>query len=166
MKRLLPAAALLLLLAGFASWWFSPTQALKREVGELIDRARVPAAMSDLARSSRGRVIEPLLADPVEIDPAAAVRQAPSGAVPRQRLVALLSGAARYCRSISLEDLEFDRVEIDGDEARVEIRLDAIVEVGSRRPLDGIQVVTMRWTRADGDWLLAALAWEEQPRGR
>lgn len=153
-----------LVLAGFAFWWFSPTQVLKRRTAGFIDTARVPVSMSDLGRSARGRHLADYLAPRIEVESPENLAHEVGRTFTRDEAAALYSGVARYCREVSITKLGFVSVGFKDDKARVAFTADAIVELPNRRPVDGLVSVESRWRKVDGDWLLEAFEWTESAR--
>ncbi len=163
MKRILIPAAVLLL-GGLSVWWFSPTRVLMRRTAAFIDTANVPAGMSDIGRGARGQNLAEYLAGSIQVDSPEALAEEVGRECSRDQAAALYSAVAGYCREISITDLSFTGVSIDGDRAVVRFTADTIVDLGSRRPIDGLVTVESRWRKTDGDWLLEAFKWDEQPR--
>jgi hypothetical protein len=163
MKRV-AIPAIVLILAGLAFWWFSPTQVLKRRTASFIDTARVPVSMSDLGRSARGRHLADYFAPSIEVESPENLAHEVGRTFTRDEAAALYSGVARYCREVSITDLEFVSVGSKNDEARVVFTADTIVDLPNRRPVDGLVTVESRWRKVDGDWLLEAFEWTESAR--
>ncbi|MEM1082880.1 MAG: hypothetical protein AAGI48_02065 [Verrucomicrobiota bacterium] len=164
MRRYLPPIALLIVAALFLAWWFSPVNVLKRRVGNLFDTAAVPPTMSDIARSSRGPNVAEYLANRIEVDAPDDFDERLGSSYTRDNAAAYYSGAARYCRQVTFLEPAFENVEITGEDAKVRLRIDTIVELPDRRPVDGILIFDMDWTKAETGWLLKRAAWEETGR--
>lgn len=155
---------LLLLLAGLAVWWFSPTEVVKRRVASFFSTAEVPATMSDIGRGARGTKVATYLAQSVTLNSPESVADEVGSTFSRDRASVMYAGVARFCREITFTDLEFTRVEITADAATVSFRIDTLVELPGRRPVDGIVVADSLWRKIDGDWLLESMRWTEEPR--
>lgn len=164
MKRLLIGLGLAAALTVFLTWWFSDAQVLKRRVGSMIETAEVPPLMSDAGRKARGGHLIQYLAKQVGFEEPEDFDLPASSPIDRQTAGALYSGAATYAKEITFTDFEVLAVEIDGDEASVKFRADTIVDLRSRRPVDGVLTVDSSWRKTDGTWLLRHFTWEESPR--
>ena len=153
----------------FAIWWFSAEQVLKRRVGDLIDAAEVSKLTSDLARQTRGQKIAGYFGKEVAVVPPGDVSgdiagRLDDGTMTRDRLVMLYSMAARGSREISFVDLEVRDVSVDGDRAEVPFRVDCVVDLDSRRPVDGLLDVQSQWVKSDDAWQIVELSWTEAGR--
>lgn len=163
MKRV-AIPVVVILLAGLAFWWFSPTQVVKRRTAAFIDTANVPVSMSDLGRSARGKHVSDYLADRISVKSPEALAEEVGREFTRDQAAALYSGIARYCKEVSITDLEFQSVGIESDTALVQFTADAIVDLPNRRPVDGLVTATASWSKTEGDWLLESFEWEESAR--
>ena len=166
MRRYLFPLALLVLFGGsFGWWWYQPEKVLARRVAGLFSAANVAADDGNITRSTRGNAIEPYLAASVTFESPDGPTEEIEGAQSRSSLVSLYSYLAKECRLISIKPPEIDRIAITGDEAAVEARVDALIDLpNSQRPLDGIQHLAMTWRKTDGKWVLAAARWHETAR--
>lgn len=163
-RPLLVAAALIVALAGSLAFWFSPTQVVKRRVLAMIRTASVPESMPEIARASRGRNLSDYLAPTVRLAGPEHVDEIPQGGIDRSQIAAAYTAAAGMCRFISLEDVEFESIDVLGDSAEVRFTVDAIVQLPSSRPLDGIQHVELQWSKTDDGWRLTRASWTESGR--
>jgi hypothetical protein len=164
MKKFLPPLALLILIGLFLGWWFQPENVLKRRISSLFDTAEVPVTMSELARSSRGPNVAEYLGKRIEIGAPDNIDGRLRDSYHRDDLAGIYSAVARGCRQISLEAPEFESIEIEGSTARIRLRVDVIVELPSRRPVDGIQIMDMTWEKPENHWLLSSITWTETGR--
>ena len=164
MRKFLPPIGFLILAGLFLAWWFQPANVLKRRIGSLFDTAEVPVTMSDLARSSRGPNVADYFAERVEIGAPDQVDERIRDSYHRDDIAGIYSAVARSCSQISIEKPEFESIEIDGSTARVRVRVDIIVELPSRRPVDGIQIMEMTWEKPENDWRLSSISWTETGR--
>jgi hypothetical protein len=163
--RFLPLALLLVLGGIFGWWWYQPERVLARRVAGLFSAANVAAADGTITRTTRGNAIEPFLAPNILFETPDGPTEEIAGSQSRSSIVSLYSYLAKECRQISIQAPEFDRIAIDGDEAVVEARVDALIDLpNASRPLDGIQHLTMTWRKIDGKWRLAAARWHETGR--
>lgn len=164
MKRVLLILGGVIISAVFISWWFSPKQVLQRRVASMLDSATVPPGMSDAGRKARGAHVMNYLADQVTVMPPDGFDSRVPNQVGRDNASALYSGAAIYSKEITFTDLTFDEVSPDVDQATVRFKVDAIVDLPTRRPVDGILHVDSHWEKQNGSWLLNRLSWTESPR--
>jgi hypothetical protein len=166
MRRYLIPLSLLLLLGGaFGWWWYQPERVLARRVAGLFAAANVATDDGNITRSTRGNAIEPYLAPNLTFDGPDGATDEIDGPQSRSSVVSLFSYLAKECRRISIKPPEIDRIAITGEEAAVEARIDAVIELANERsPVDGIQHLTMTWRKIDGKWVLAATRWKETGR--
>lgn len=164
MRKFLPPLIVLILAGLFLNWWFQPENVLKRRVASLFDTAEVPVSMNELSRSSRGPNLTEYLSENVEIGAPDNIDERLRDSYHHDDLAGIYSAVARSCRQISLEEPEFESVEIDGTTARVRLRVDVIVELSSRRPVDGIQIMDMTWEKPENHWKLSTITWTETGR--
>ena len=166
MRRfLLPLVLLLVLGGGFGAWWYQPEKVLARRVAGLFSAANVSTGDGNLTRSTRGNAIEPFLAPSITFDGPDGPTEEVDGPQSRSSIVSLFSYLARECRRIEIEAPEFERIAITGDDATVEARSKAVIDLpNNQRPVDGIQHLVMTWRKLDGKWRLAAVRWHETAR--
>lgn len=166
MRRYLIPLSLLFLLGGaFGWWWYQPERVLARRVAGLFDAANVATDDGNITRSTRGNAIEPYLAPNLTFEGPDGATDEIDGLQSRSSVVSLYSYLAKACRRISIKAPEIDRIAITGEEAVVEARIDAVIELANERsPVDGIQHLTMTWRKIDGKWVLASSRWKETGR--
>ena len=117
MKRIWIYVALAVLAAGFALWWFSPVQVLKRRTVSLLETLTLDAGSSRNGRQLAGYSLNGLLASEVELE-TPTIEQA-SGTFTREELESTFSwlcGQAKQTR-FGLED--FESVTVSGDTGEV-----------------------------------------------
>ncbi|MBB5350509.1 hypothetical protein HNR46_000737 [Haloferula luteola] len=164
MKRV-SGAAIILALILMSWWWFSPTQIIKRRVASLIDTVQVPTGMSEIGRKSRGAHLADHLAASLEIHPPKHFFQTLPASLKRDSAAAGYAFFATTVRRISLEDLEFDQIDRDGNRAHVVFHLDAIVEMPSVTPVDGILHFDTQWILdPDLGWVMRSIQWHQTGR--
>ena len=164
-RLLIPLALLLLLGGGFGWWWYQPEKVLARRVAGLFSAANVSTGDGNLTRSTRGNAIEPFLAPNITFDGPDGPTDEIDGPQSRGSIVSLFSSLARYCRRIEIEDPEIDQITITGDEATVQARAKAVIDLpNNQRPVDGIQHLDMTWRKIDGKWRIATARWHETAR--
>jgi hypothetical protein len=164
-RYVIPLFLLLLLGGAFGWWWYQPERVLARRVAGLFDAANVATDDGNITRSTRGNAIEPYLAPNLSFEGPDGATDEIDGPQSRSSVVSLFSYLAKACRRISIKPPEIDRMAITGEEAVVEARIDAVIELANERsPVDGIQHLTMTWRKVDGKWVLATTRWRETGR--
>ena len=163
-KRILSIALPLIVAALFAVWWFSPEKVVKRRVDSMLSTAEVPSSMSEVGRGARGRNLAKFLDEQVSFRPPEGFEHPFDEFITREGASSTYSAVARLCREITFTDLEFTQVSIEGDTAKVEFRVDTVVELPDRRPIDGILEVTSKWRDHGEGWVLADFSWLESGR--
>lgn len=162
MKRLFPIVAVLVgALAVFFWWWSRPERVVARRVVSLFETAEVRAGTGSIIRGTRAQSVEKFLAPNIRLR--GSVQEA-QGNYSRSSLSSIYGALARYAKRIEIGKPDIESLVVDGDRATVEATIDAIVEVEERRPLDGIQHVTMVWTKGDDGWQLSEASWTESGR--
>jgi hypothetical protein len=166
MRRLAVPLLVAILLAGTFAWWFNqPEKVVARRVAGLFEAAAVEADAGNLTRSTRGTAIEPFLAPNISFQGPDGPTEEIDGPQPRDYVVNSYTALARHCRLVSLEKPEFGAITINGDEAKVDVKVDAVIELpNEERPVDGIQHLAMTWRKIDGKWRLSAAQWHETGR--
>ena len=164
-RLLLPLTLVLLLGGSFGWWWYQPEKVVARRVAGLFAAANVASDDGNLTRGTRGNAIEGFLAPNMTFDGPDGETDEIEGPQSRSSVVSLFSHLARACRRISIQPPEIDRIAINGEEAEVDARIDAVIELANERsPVDGIQHLSMTWRKIDGKWVLAATRWHETAR--
>lgn len=164
-RYLIPLSLLLLLGGAFGWWWYQPERVLARRVAALFAAANVAPEDGTIARGTRGNAIEPFLAPNLTFEGPDGETDEINGPQSRSSVVSLYSYLAKECRRISIQPPEIDRINLSGDEAAVDARIDAVIELPNERsPVDGIQHLSMTWRKIDGKWVLASTRWRETAR--
>lgn len=165
MSRRILLSVIAILLVAFGMWWFSPAEQVKRRVLGLIDSAAVPSSMGTLSRVTRGEDVAKFFAPRLEIGSSDSLKNDVPNEIHRENAASLYTGVARYVREVSLVDPEITRLEISGDRAEVDFRVDAIVQLSSRRPIDGILLVQSHWIKhPEFGWVMDKVEWQETRR--
>lgn len=162
MKRLLVPAAVAILLAGFAFWWFSPQQVLKRRTVLLLDTLTLDSGSASSGRQLAVYSLNALLASEVELE-TPTIEQA-SGTFPREELESAFSWLCRQAKQTRFELEDLQSVRVSGDTGEVSCVLQALVELPAYRPADGIYQVRFFWRLGDDNWRLERAIWTEAER--
>ena len=164
MKRALIVAGSLAAATLFLLWWFSAEQVLKRRIESMLSTAEVPPGMSDAGRKARGGHLAGYLAKQVHFTPPESFDLPVSSPVERDTAAALYSGAATYAKEITFTDIQVEKVAVEDGEATVNFSADTIVDLRTRRPVDGILHVYTFWKKSEEGWLLESFSWTESSR--
>ncbi|MGB1130760.1 MAG: hypothetical protein ACPG4K_11975, partial [Haloferula sp.] len=84
--------------------------------------------------------------------------------VERDTAAALYSGASTYAKEITFTDIQVEEVAVEDGEATVNFSADTIVDLRTRRPVDGILHVDTFWKKSEEGWLLESFSWTESSR--
>jgi hypothetical protein len=160
MKRIHLAAIALLLAAGFAIWWFSPTQVVKRRTKALLESISFSAGTSGAFRQMGGYKFGTFLADQVQLD---TPHGEASGGFDRASLEAAYSSFAGSARESAFEVVEFHSVEVGNASAVVDATLFGRVEARDHRPVDGRYRARFQWQRERDGWKLFHASAHETP---
>lgn len=162
MNRLIPIiAGLVVTLAMLLWWWSRPERVVARRVVSLFEAVEVHEGTGSIIRGTRAQSVEKFLAPNIRLQ--GSVEEA-QGNFSRSTLSSIYGSLARYAKRIEIGKPEIGSLVVDGDRATVEATIDAVVEVEDRRPLDGVQHVTMVWTKSDAGWQLSEASWTESGR--
>jgi len=162
MKRLWVYLILAVLSAGFAFWWFSPVQVLKRRTVSLLETLTLDSGSSRNSRQLAVYSLNALLASEVELE-TPTIEQA-SGTFQREELESAFSWLCGQAKQTRFELEEFESVTVSGDAGEVACVLKGLVELPTIRPADGIYQVRFFWRREDDNWRLQRAIWTEAKR--
>jgi hypothetical protein len=160
MKRIITYAAILLVLALAAAWWFSPQQVLKRRSLSLLDTLTMEAGEGRAGRALGTYSLNALLAPEVElITPT--ISEA-NGTFERGELESAFSWLARNARQTSFKKGRFLSVTAGSGNGVVTFTVEALVELQDYRPVDGHFQTTLRWQLDDQKkWRLHSATWDQ-----
>ncbi|RPJ33841.1 MAG: hypothetical protein EHM17_08855 [Verrucomicrobiaceae bacterium] len=162
MKRLLVPAAVAVLMAGFAFWWFSPEQVLKRRTRSLLETLTMDAGTGLSSRQMGVYSLNALLAPEVQLD-TPTIEQA-NGTFERQDLESAFSWLCRQAKQTRFELERIDSITVSGGTGEVACVLEAVVELPTYRPADGLYQVRFFWRRGEDGWRLERAMWAEAAR--
>lgn len=162
MKRILTYVVVVLLAGGFAIWWFSPKQVLKRRTVALLETLTLDAAGSRNGRQLAVYSLNALLASEVTLENPM-ISEA-NGAFERQEMKSAFSWICQQAKQtrFTLEDME--SITVSGDTGEVACVLDALVELPGVRLADGIYQARFSWRRENDEWRLERAVWLEGKR--
>jgi hypothetical protein len=160
MKRAAILALAVAVIAGFVIWWFSPTQVVKRRTMGLLDTVSMEAGSGRVTRQMGNYSVNRYLSQRVELD-IPSVPEA-NGSFDRATLETGFSSLANLARQTSFQMSELRSIDVEGDLARVSLMVDALVEMPSYRPVDGLYLVNFQWRREEDGWRLVSASWVEQ----
>lgn len=159
MKRLAFPVAVLAIIGAFAFWWFSPVHVVKRRCGKLFETLTLDAGTGKGPRQMRVYALNALLAPEVELK-APSMEEA-NGIFERTEMESAFSWLCEQAKQTRFNLEKFTSVKVDGDLATVTCTLEALVELPSYRPADGIYEAAFTWRRADDGWRLTEASWIE-----
>lgn len=162
MKRLLFPAAIGLLLAAFLFWWFSPGQVLKRRTLVLLETLTLEKSAGLSSRQLGAYSLNALLASEVTLENPA-IEEA-NGGLERSEIESAFSWLCQQAKQTRFELRRLESVTVSGDAGVVSCTLEALVELPSYRPADGIYQASFRWRREDDGWRLESARWTDAAR--
>ena len=159
MKRIVPIIVIVVLVAAFGYWWYSPTHVLKRRTDSLLQTLTLELSTGTAARQMGVYSFNSLLAEDVELN-SASIADA-NGVFARSEMESAYSWLCEQAKQTRFERVTFDSVTIDADSGEVKFTLKALVELPNSRLADGIYQTTFRWQKTDSGWLLNRADWNE-----
>lgn len=159
MKRLLYPSAFCVLLAGFLFWWFSPGQVLKRRTLVLFEKLTLAKTAGTSSRQLGVYSLNALLAPEVTLENPA-IEEA-NGSFDRSEIESAFSWLCQHAKQTRFELKDLDSIAVSGDMGTVSCTLEALVELPSHRPADGIYHADFQWRRGDDGWRLESARWSD-----
>jgi hypothetical protein len=161
MKRYLISTVVVVLLAGFCFWWYSPRQVIQRRTHSLLETLTFGKGGGLAARNLGGYALHDLLAEEVELQ-TPTIPEA-NGSFSRDDLEAAYSWLGNQAKETRFEMKEIHDIQIQDTIATVECSLFGLVELPTYRPADGNYEVIFNWVKQDDGWKLTRAVWEKQP---
>jgi hypothetical protein len=161
MKRFIIPAAIAIAAILAAVWWFSPERALVRRTHNLLDTISFSQGTGKAARNLKTYALNGMLAESVVLD-TPTITEA-NGEFDRSELESGFSWLCNQARRMEIKSLDVGSVEIIGNSGTVEMEIEALVELPSFRPADGIYDVVFEWRKDDDVWRLVRASWKERP---
>ena len=161
MKRLAISLVILALLAGFAFWWFSDTQVLKRRTQSLLTTLTLDSGKGKVGRQMGAYSLNSLLASQVKLD-TPTIKEA-NGSFQRDELESAYSWLCSQAKETRFELKKIRSVTVTGDQATVELTLVGLVVLPQYRPVDGTFDVTYEWQKEKDGWRLTRASWTQVP---
>jgi hypothetical protein len=158
MKRYAIPFLILALFIGFACWWFSTTQVLKRRTESLLSTLTMDSATSGPSRQMGGYSLNGLLAAQVTLENPD-LKEA-VGNFDRTEIESAYSWLASQAKQTRFASPDYHSITVDGGKARVELSLEAMVELPVYRPVDGKYEATMDWVKEEDGWRLSRASWK------
>ena len=159
MKRLIISLAILALLGGFATWWFSDTQVLKRRTQSLLTTLTLDSGTGKVGRQMGTYSFNALLAGEVALD-TPTIKEA-NGTIQRDELESLFSWLCNQAKETRFELLDLRSVTVNRDKAQVDLTLFGLVVLPNYRPADGKYDVTFDWQKDKDGWRLNHATWKQ-----
>ena len=161
MKRLIISLAIVALLGGFATWWFSDTQVLKRRTQSLLTTLTLDSGTGKVGRQMGTYSLNALLAGEVVLD-TPTIKEA-NGSFQRDELESLFSWLCNQAKETRFKLLDLRNVTVNGDKATVNLTLIGLVVLPNYRPADGKYDVTFDWQKEKDGWRLTRASWKQLP---
>lgn len=160
-SRIAILAVLVIAMIAFAIWWLSPVQVLKRRTDSLLSTLTLNEGSGFAARQSHVYRLNALLDTEVTLDGPAMIDAA--GTYDHEEIEAGFSQISRRAKKSHFETIEFGEIVISNSKRRatMDVKIDAMMDLGNFRPVDGEYDVTLIWTRADDGWRLTQATWTE-----
>jgi hypothetical protein len=157
MRRLFPAIFLLALAGAFLYWWFSPVQVIKRRTESFLKVLTLQASESPTSRQLGAYSLNALLAEQVALE-STTINEA-NGTFERPELESAYAWLCQQARQTHFDLVKFESVAVTGKLAKVTFTLNALVELPTYRPADGIYQVVFDWQETDDGWRLTTAKW-------
>jgi hypothetical protein len=161
MKRYLIPAAVVILLAGFCVWWYSPRQVIQRRTHSLLETLTFEKGGGMAGRNLGGYTLHDLLAEEVELE-TPTIPEA-NGSFSREDLGAAYTWLGNQAKETRFEMEEIHDIAIQDTAATVKCSLFGMVELPTYRPADGHYEVTFHWLKEKDGWKLNRAVWDKQP---
>ena len=161
MKRLAISLVILAVLAGFAYWWFSDTQVLKRRTQSLLTTLTLDSGKGKVGRQMGTYSLNALLASQVQLD-TPTIKEA-NGSFQRDELESAYSWLCNQAKETRFKLKKIRSVTVTGDQATVELTLIGLVVLPQYRPVDGTFDVTYEWQKEKDGWRLTRASWTQVP---
>ena len=159
MKRFALPVVILALLGALGVWWFSPVQVVKRRSHTLLQTLTLEAGSGRGGRHLGAYTLNSLLAEEVELT-APSIQQA-NGTFARSEMESAFSWLCDQAKQTRFDLEDFHSIRVDGDQADVAFSLNALVELPSYRPADGVYEVTFHWQQEKDGWRLTRAQWDK-----
>lgn len=162
MKRIRTYAVVVLLAAGFALWWFSPKQVLKRRTVALLETLTLDAVGSRSGRQFAVHSLNLLLASEVTLENPT-ISEA-NGTFERHEVESAFSWICQQAKQTRFTLKDMESITVSGDTGEVACVLDALVELPGVCLADGIHQARFSWRRENDGWRLERAVWLEGKR--
>ncbi len=160
-RRLAIPFAILVLLGGFALWWYSSTQVLKRQTHQILSTLTLEAGSGSAGRQLGVYRLSALLAPEVEFQ--TPTLDEANGSFDRSEVESAYSWLCEQTKESYFKLLDFHSININGDQAEVAFALEALVQLPSLRLADGRYEATFYWQIHDHAWQLTRASWVKAP---
>jgi hypothetical protein len=157
MRRLLPVILTVIIAGGCLYWWFSPEQVVKRRTESFLKILTLEATESPTSRQMGAYSLNALLAGQVALENPT-INEA-NGSFERPDLESAYAWLCQQAKQTRFELVNFESVTISGKAAKVTFTLNALVELPTYRPADGVYQVVFDWQEAEDGWRLTSAKW-------
>ncbi|MGJ8633495.1 MAG: hypothetical protein ACSHX7_06200 [Luteolibacter sp.] len=160
MKKLWLILGALLICIPVASWWFSPTQVVKRRTKHLMEVLSLSDGAGGPTRQLKVYSMNALLSDHVELE--IPDTSEANGIFDKLEMESAFSWICQNAKKSSFQVDDFVRVEISGETAEVEAEISGSMELPSYRPADGEYLMEIRWQKSGDGWRFDKVVWKER----
>lgn len=151
MKRpLLLAIIIALVLIPLGMWWFSPEQVLKRRTEHLMDVMTISDGTGRPLRQAKVFSMNGLMADQVTISS----REIPdaNGTFDKQEMESAFSWICQNAKESKMRIVSFGDIEVHDESAKVEVMVDAGMDLSGTRSVSGYYFLTIDWIKKGDGW--------------
>lgn len=161
MKRLIAIVGLILVLAGFCLWWFSPTQVVARRTRDLCKVLTLEPDSRPAGRTLGSFKLDSLLQPSVELD-IPSIADA-SGTMERSEIGSTYTWLCNNAKETRIKIDHIDSILVDGTLANVRARLEARVVLSGSQLVDSPGDASFTWRKTEDGWRLEKASWRETP---
>lgn len=159
MKRLLIPLAAALVLIPLGLWWFSAEQTIKRRSNHLLNVITLPENSNRSFRQTKVYSLNSILSNKIQLSTPEIPES--DGGYEKIQIENGFSWLCSNARQAIFTNRKFTLIDVKNDIARVEITVDAFVELPTHRPADGVYDITLEWRRnTNKQWLLDSATWK------
>jgi len=160
MKRFLAPLLAALIGIGFAAWWFSPDQVLKRRTVRLLETLTLQRDQGKAGRQLNAYGLNALLANHVTLDSPEFPEA--SGEFDSVEIESAFSWLCEHALETRFTKESIESIERNEDSAMVRCVLSALVVLPTHRPADGTYVATFHWKQSEEGWRLERAEWDRK----
>ncbi|MGA0845084.1 MAG: hypothetical protein ACO3RV_00965 [Luteolibacter sp.] len=161
MKKFVFIGVTVAVFLGFAVWWYSPKQQVKRRTVTLLDTFNLEPGASKRMAPLGSYTLNALLAPDIELH--TTMGDEFSGTFPREELESVYEWLARNAKECRVEPIKIHSVASHGDLIRVQVHCAVRVMVEDALVINGGVAIQMDWQLDSlGKWRLVSASWHER----